>query len=185
MPLFDAYIVVDWSATNTRRSGRDSIWYTVYRRQDRRLRRRALKNPSTRAGAVESLANILARLAAAGQRVLVGFDFPFGYPDGTARRIGLPGLPWRYVWQFLADRIVYDSENHNNRFDVAEEINKLLYDEPFPFWGNVREEERQCLQRRGRRPYGSQDLAEWRLCDTWGRTTSSVWQLAGAGSVGS
>ena len=93
MPLFDAYIVVDWSAANTRRTGRDSIWYTVYRRQGGRLRRRALRNPPTRAGAIETLASILARLAAAGQRVLVGFDFPFGYPDGTARRLGLPGLP--------------------------------------------------------------------------------------------
>ena len=185
MPLFDAYIVVDWSAANTRKTGRDSIWYTVYRRQGGRFRRRALENPPTRAGATESLGNLLARLAAAGQRVLVGFDFPFGYPDGTARRLGFPGLPWRHMWQFLSDRIVDDSENHNNRFDVAEDLNKLLSDEPFPFWGNVREQERRYLRRRGRRPHCSTDLAEWRLCDTRGRTTSSVWQLAGAGSVGS
>ena len=89
------------------------------------------------------------------------------------------------MWQCLADRIVDDSENRNNRFTVAEDLNKLLNDEAFPFWGNVREEERRYLRRRGRRPHGPQDLAEWRLCDSRGRTTSSVWQLAGAGSVGS
>ena len=185
MPLFDAYIVVDWSAASTRTTGRDSIWYTVYRREGRRLRRRALKNPPTRAAAIEALGLILARLAEGGQRVLVGFDFPFGYPEGTARRVGFPGLPWRHMWQSLSDWIVDDPDNHNNRFDVAEDLNRRLSNEAFPFWGNVREEERRYLRRRGRRPHGSKDLAEWRLCDTQGRTTSSVWQLAGAGSVGS
>ena len=185
MPLFDVYIVVDWSAANTRSTGRDSIWYAVYRREGRRLRRRALENPPTRARAIEALGISLARLAEAGQRVLVGFDFPFGYPDGTARRIGFPGLPWRHMWQSLTDRIVDEPDNRNNRFDVAEDLNKRLSNEAFPFWGNVREEERPFLQRRGRRPHSSNDLAEWRLCDVRGRTTSSVWQLAGAGSVGS
>ena len=185
MPLFDAYIVVDWSAANTPTTGRDSIWYVVYQRHGHRLRRQALNNPPTRAAAIESLGHVLARLVEAGQRSLVGFDFPLGYPDGTSSRLGFPGLPWRYMWQFLADEIVDDTKNCSNQFDVAENLNRLLDDGPFPFWGNVREEERQYLRRRGRRPHSFKDLAEWRLCDTRGRTNSSVWQLAGAGSVGS
>ena len=28
--LFDAYVVVDWSAAAQPKTGRDSIWYTVY-----------------------------------------------------------------------------------------------------------------------------------------------------------
>jgi precorrin-8X/cobalt-precorrin-8 methylmutase len=185
MPLFDAYIIVDWSAANTRNTGRDSIWYTVYRREDRYLRRRALANPATRENATTSLGNILARLVKSGRRVLVGFDFPFGYPAGTAERLGFRGLPWRHMWQNVADRVMDDHTNKNNRIDVAEDLNQALTAEPFPFWGNVREETRPYLRRRGRRTHGVNDLAEWRLCDVRGRTTSSVWQLAGAGSVGS
>ena len=185
MPLFDAYIIVDWSAANARKTGRDSIWYTVYRREDPYRRRRALANPATRDCATTSLSNILARLVKSGRRVLVGFDFPFGYPTGTAMRLGFPGLPWRHMWQSLADRLVDDHTNKNNRIDVAEGLNQTLSSEPFPFWGNVREETRQYLRRRGRRPHGVNDLSEWRLCDIRDRTTSSVWQLAGAGSVGS
>lgn len=185
MPLFDAYIIVDWSAANARNIGRDSIWYTIYRRVGGRLRRRALENPPTRDNATKSLSNILARLVRNGRRVLVGFDFPFGYPAGMAMRLGFRGLPWRHMWQCLADRVVDDHTNKNNRIDVAEDFNRVLGEEPFPFWGNVREEARPYLRRRGRRPHGANDLAEQRLCDARGRTTSSVWQLAGAGSVGS
>jgi hypothetical protein len=185
MPLFDAYIVVDWSAANARNTGQDSIWYTVYQRDGRRLRRRALENPPTRDRATKLLGNILVRLVKNGQRILVGFDFPFGYPAGTAQRLGFPGLPWRHMWQNIADRMDDNRANQNNRIDVAEDLNRALSNEPFPFWGNVREEERRYLRRRGRRPHGPQDLAEWRLCDKHGSTTSSVWQLAGAGSVGS
>ena len=185
MPLFDAYIIVDWSAANSRNTGRDSIWYTIYRREGGRLRRRALENPPTRDSATKSLSNILVRLVKSGRRVLVGFDFPFGYPAGTAVRLGCPGLPWRHMWQVLADRVVDDHTNKNNRIDVAEDFNRTLGKEPFTFWGNVREETRRYLRRRGRRPHGANDLAEWRLCDARGGTTSSVRQLAGAGSVGS
>ena len=97
----------------------------------------------------------------------------------------MPGLPWRHMWQTIADLLDDAPDNKSNRIDVAERLNERLTGEAFPFWGNVREEERAFLVRRGRRPHGENDLAEWRLCDTRASTTSSVWQLAGAGSVGS
>ena len=36
-----------------------------------------------------------------GRRLLIGFDFPFGYPAGTAARLCMRGLAWRNFWQTL------------------------------------------------------------------------------------
>ena len=177
--------MVDWSAAATPRKGKDSIWWALLRRKKGMVRMTCRENPSTRHAATERLANVLNKIARDGDRILVGFDFPFGYPTGTAARLGMPGLPWRHMWQAIADDLDDAPDNSNNRIDVAERLNKKLSGEPFPFWGNVREEERFYLVRRGRRPHKCGDLTEWRLCDKRAKTTSSVWQLAGAGSVGS
>ena len=177
--------MVDWSAAATPRKGKDSIWWALLRRKKGMVRMTCRENPSTRHAATERLANVLNKIARDGDRVLVGFDFPFGYPTGTAARLGMPGLPWRHMWQAIADDLDDAPDNSNNRIDVAERLNQKLSGEPFPFWGNVREEERFYLVRRGRRPHKCGDLTEWRLCDKRAKTTSSVWQLAGAGSVGS
>ena len=183
--LFDAYLMVDWSAAAKPSKGKDSIWCALLQRQDGQLRLVRRENPHTRSAATADIACLLATLAENGTRVLVGFDFPFGYPAGTAERLGMSGLPWRHMWQELADLLDDAADNGNNRIDVAESLNARISGEAFPFWGNVREEERPCLRRRGRRPHEESDLDEWRLCDRRARTTSSVWQLAGAGSVGS
>ena len=177
--------MVDWSAAATPRKGKDSIWWALLRRKKGMVRMTCRENPSTRHAATERLANVLNKIARDGDRILVGFDFPFGYPTGTAARLGMPGLPWRHMWQAIADDLDDAPDNSNNRIDVAERLNEKLSGEPFPFWGNVREEERFYLVRRGRRPHKCGDLTEWRLCDKRAKTTSSVWQLAGAGSVGS
>ena len=177
--------MVDWSAAATPRKGKDSIWWALLHRKKGMVRMTCRENPSTRHAATERLANVLNKIARDGDRLLVGFDFPFGYPTGTAARLGMPGLPWRHMWQTIADDLDDAPDNSNNRIDVAERLNQKLSGEPFPFWGNVREEERFYLVRRGRRPHKCGDLTEWRLCDKRAKTTSSVWQLAGAGSVGS
>ena len=184
-PLFDAYMVVDWSAASTPRRGADSIWWALIRRTGSMHAMIRRENAPTRDAATRDIADQLSDLLADGLRILAGFDFPFGYPAGTAGRLGMPGLPWRHMWQELSDQLEDGDNNANNRIDVAEGLNERLSGEAFPFWGNVREETRPCLRRRGRRPHSAGDLAEWRLCDTRGKTTSSVWQLAGNGSVGS
>lgn len=185
MPLFDAYLVVDWSAASRPRRGKDSIWWALVRRTGDTASMVRRENPSTRHAATQDLADQLCDLLADGARTLIGFDFPFGYPAGAAARLGLPGLPWRHMWQDISDAIDDDDDNANNRIDVAEALNERFGGEAFPFWGNVREEARPYLLRRGRRPHTDGDLAEWRACDRRGKTTSSVWQLAGNGSVGS
>ncbi len=186
MPLFDAYIVVDWSAASVPRTGADSIWYAEYRREGRRLVRRALANPATRAEATTQIAGRLARLARSGRRVLAGFDFPFGYPAGTARALGLRGVPWEGMWRLLDDSVEDAETNANNRFDVAERLNRNLSGEPFPFWGRPNgDRPRVALVGRGRRPHGPDDLAERRLCERRATRAQPVWKLAYTGSVGS
>lgn len=183
--LFDAYVMVDWSAAGTPRRGADSIWYAVVLRKRGGYRLDRLENPPTRARATEDLSGILAHLLHGGQRILAGFDFPFGFPAGTAERLGFKGLPWRNMWQTLSDTLDDDARNDNNRFDVAEAFNRRISGEAFPFWGNVREEARPFLRRRGRRPHGPEDLRERRLCDLCLPKTQPVWKLAGIGSAGS
>lgn len=185
MPLFDAYLMVDWSAAGRPVRGRDSIWLGLTVRHAGGCRVARLENPATRAAATARIAEIAAGLVARGRRLLLGFDFPFGYPAGTARTLGLPGLPWRHMWQLLDDGLADGPDNANNRFDLAERLNERLSGGAFPFWGLAREETRRFLVRRGRRPHGPADLAERRLCDSRVPTAQPVWKLAGVGSVGS
>lgn len=183
--LFDEYIMVDWSAAAAPRTGPDSIWIAVLRRRGGTCRLAPLRNPATRWNAIRWLGDRLTRSAAAGHRVLVGFDFPFGFPAGTAAALRLDGLPWRGLWQTLCDGLADGDDNLNNRFDLAEALNRRLSGEAFPFWGNVREENRRYLVRRGRRPHRTGDLAERRLIDLRVPGAQPVWKLAGIGSVGS
>lgn len=184
--LFDAYVMVDWSAASVPRRGRDSIWIAERVRKRHGVRRTALVNPPTRQEATTLLLSRLTRLADGGRRVLVGFDFPFGYPAGTAARLGASadGLPWRQIWRTLAEGIEDDGANRNNRFDLAERLNERLSGEAFPFWGAAREEHRRYLRRRGRRPHGPNDLPERRICERYVRRAQPVWKLAGIGAVG-
>ncbi|WP_259781329.1 hypothetical protein [Aestuariispira ectoiniformans] len=186
MPLFDSYITVDWSVANTPNTGRDSIWFTELSWDKRgRLARRCLNNPATRAEATQLLGDRLAKRVDEGKRVLVGFDFPFGYPRGTAGRLGHDGLQWQQMWSEISDLIDDRPDNRNNRFNVAEGLNDRLYGEAFPFWGHTGQDERAGLKKRGRRPHGPDDLSERRLVEIRIRKTQPVWKLAYTGSVGS
>ena len=48
-----------------------------------------LVNPPTRHAAKALIADWLAAAPQTNERVLLGFDFPFGYPAGFAARLGL------------------------------------------------------------------------------------------------
>ena len=88
MPLFDRYIAVDWSAANTPKRGKDSIWIGELGPEGRV----PSQNPPTRHAA---MAEIAARLLAArgrGERTMLGFDFVFGYPRGGAAAIATAAL---------------------------------------------------------------------------------------------
>lgn len=185
--LFDAYVVVDWSAAAVPRQGADSIWYASFARDRGELRQQALANPPTREAAGAELLALLQGLIADGRRVLVGFDFPNAYPAGFAAVAGFPGPPWRGIWDGLAGLLEDGPDNANNRFQLAAELNRRIAGGGFPFWGHPH-------QHAGRYPglaplkpagYGlAGRLAERRLCERHVPRTKPCWQLAGNGSVG-
>ena len=177
--MFDAYVMVDWSAAKVPRTGRDSIWVCWHDRAGERL-----VNPPTRHQAKALLADWLADPMACGQRVLIGFDFPFGYPAGFAARLGLSGPPWRAVWEEIARLVSDDEHNANNRFDVAAAMNERISGAKFPFWGCPVRPARNCLGPKHHRGHEQNNLAERRLIDEYMRTAQPCWKLLGAGSVG-
>jgi len=184
MTLFDAYMMVDWSAAAVPRTGKDSIWICAGERRGSGIELVVLENPPTRAAARTRLADLLAEARERGLKTLAGFDFPFGYPRGFARALGLAGPAWRAAWDEVS-RLIEDGENNaNNRFEVGADLNRRL-GAPGPFWG--------CPARRGgphlptRRPqaYGKGRLAERRIGERYITGPQPVWKLAYTGSVGS
>jgi hypothetical protein len=129
--LFDRYIAVDWSASDKPTSGKDSIWSCVGDDQGESLQ---TANHRTRRAAEAWLLEWLTAAVHAGQRVLVGLDFPYGYPAGLAAALKLQGEPWRAVWTYLECHIADDGLNVSNRFEVAARINQQL-GRRAPFWG--------------------------------------------------
>ena len=107
--LFDAYLIVDWSAHAKPKHGKDSIWLAYHEHGT------LLENPTTRLAARNRVAELLTDAVSRSRRVLVGFDFPYGYPAGFARALGLPGEPWWVVWSELARLIDDRPNNANNR----------------------------------------------------------------------
>jgi precorrin-8X/cobalt-precorrin-8 methylmutase len=177
--MFDTFVIVDWSAASVPRTGRDSIWICWHATEGERL-----VNPATRNDAKAMLAEWLAAALANGERVLMGFDFPFGYPVGFANRLGLLGLPWRAVWDEIARLVTDDARNSNNRFDVAAALNERISGGRFPFWGCPSHPVRTCLGPKHHRSHEQNGLAERRLIDEYMVGAQPCWKLLGAGSVG-
>lgn len=183
--LFNAYVIVDWSASSKPNTGADSVWIGVLRRDVRfRLTFEAF-NPSTRAEAERKLADLLDDFAKRSERALVGFDFPLGFPRGYAAALKLAGeTPWREAWDDL-ERFVKDKpDNTNNRFGVAAGINRRLTDGPFPFWGCPPKDALTTLQPKKTRNHGPGDLPELRHADLAAKGASSIWKTYYNGSVG-
>ena len=177
--MFDTFVMVDWSAATVPRTGRDSIWVCWHAPDGERL-----ENPPTRHAAKKLLGDWLATALARGERVLLGFDFPFGYPAGFAARLGLRGPPWRAVWDEIATLIEDSEENGNNRFEIAAELNRRVSDGSFPFWGCPAGFDTPFLGPKHHRRHEHDGLAERRLVDLHIPTAQPCWKLLGAGSVG-
>lgn len=185
MPLFDAYIVVDWSASSEPKTGADSVWLCGLERDGTALAERLLANPPTRAAAMTVLADRLSDLVARGKRVLVGVDFALGYPSGFAGRVMPREATWLGVWKALATRLRDQPDNTNNRFEAAATLNADLFGRSFPFWGVPPGREVDGLTARRPAGYGSGGApAEFRLCETRAAGSQPVWKLCYPGSVG-
>lgn len=186
--IFDRYVIVDWSASNRPRVGKDSVWICLLDAAGRSC----TENPPTRGKAEVMIRDALRQFVAEGQRVLAGFDFPYGYPAGLAAALGLTGPPWLATWQYLAARVQDDgTTNENNRFGVAAAINARLVHQAF--WGRPSSRPFDDLSmRRDRVVYRikAEDagLGEWRQVEAIlrerGHHPQSAWKLFGNGSVG-
>lgn len=184
--LFQNYVMVDWSAAAKPATGADSIWIGVHRRDVRLQLRFEASNPATRAEALKTLTGLLQDFARRGDRTLVGFDFPLGYPVGTAAALKLSGAaPWAAMHAFLAKEVKDRPDNGNNRFQVAAMMNRLISGGPFPFWGCPPRDVLTTLQSKKTRPHGDGDLPEHRHAEAKAKGASPVWKLYTAGSVGS
>ena len=129
MPLFDGYAAVDWSASTQPVVGANSIWISIC---DPAGPPR-LENPDTRELAMERINALLDEATAMDRRLLCGFDFPFGYPEGTANGLTCRA-GWETVWERIADVITDCPSNANNSFEAAVELNTAFEGEG-PFWG--------------------------------------------------
>jgi precorrin-8X/cobalt-precorrin-8 methylmutase len=181
LTLFDSFLTVDWSAAATPAIGRDSVWLHLGVRRGRRLETRRLSNPATRTDAIAEIAGLMADEVAAGRRLLAGFDFPFGYPRGTAAALGLDPPDWRGLWRALADGIADGPANANNRFAFAAAWNRKFPDGRGPFWGRP---ERPPVPGLPTRKPADAVLPERRRCDARVPGAQPVWKLYTTGSVG-
>lgn len=178
--VFDAYVMVDWSAESRPKTGPDSVWWACLERTEQGLEERAVANPSTRAEAATQLADLLSDLSSRGLTVLVGCDFNFGFPRGTAGRLGAGD--WKGLWRRLSAEIRDGDDNANNRFAVAAELNRGLSGGAAPFWGRPQSVELDALP--ATRPADFAGLPERRLAEERVPRTKPVWQMAYAGGVG-
>ena len=177
--LFDRVVMVDWSANSTPKRGRDSIWIGDSRSPE-------AVNPSTRSAAMALIHSVCAE--SVDERVLIGFDFSFGYPAGFAQAL-TGSSAWSALWSWMAAHITDDDRNSNNRLDVAAIVNDRLRSSGLgsPFWGYPGATRRDGLGRSRPSTYAPFDafrLAEHRVRAA-GHRPFSAWQLAYPGSVGS
>ena len=187
--LFDAYVIADWTAAEGKKLGENSVWIGVAKRDVRFRLYTETHNVATRAEGEAMIRSILADHAKRGDRVLLGFDFSFGYPAGTAARLGLKDTPaWSALWKFVASNIVDKVDNTNNRYQIAAKMNRLMTDEAWPFWGAPAKQAQRWLTTT-KPPAGSgADIPEYRateLAIKGGKLQpKSNWQMHGAGAVG-
>jgi precorrin-8X/cobalt-precorrin-8 methylmutase len=187
--------MVDWSAANQPKTGRDSVWLASAERTPKgSLGSIARLNPATRTLAIDALSERLATWISAARRVLVGVDFALGYPagfvDAAHLALGRRGPEWLRPWTCFAERVTDDAQNRSNRFVVADWVNRTTG--VAWFWGRPKSARFARLTalapRRDELPAGlaKNPLPPLRLAERRaGRGIKSPWQLYGGVTVGS
>lgn len=178
MTPFDTIVMVDWSGGNDRGASpkKDAIWAAANRggiaEEPVYLRNRQL--------AETWLTHLLTEERNAGRRVMVGFDFPFGYPAGFARALTGSDNPID-LWHWFEERL-HDSPQENNRFELAGQINRALGHGPGPFWFTPNGRNVEGL------PPNKQNyenpFPERRQSEARAKGSFTCWQMGGAGAVG-
>lgn len=200
MPLFDAYIMVDWSGGDRRRAGKqDCIWIA---HGPAAAGAPITVSPASRTEAEQIIRAELQQIVAANKgRVLLCADFGYGYPAGFAALLPksfsgeLP--PWRIVWQYLREHMQDDRgtkpgqqpTNRSNRFEIASAVNAEVSSPALrgPFWCLFKAGGYACVpQKRPPQPFvcAAGSVAALRITDRRAKS-DTPFRLFGTGSVGS
>ena len=199
MPLFDAYVMVDWSGGDRRRAGKqDCIWIAHGSATDAVP---MTMSPPSRTEAKHLIRAQLQPIVVAKKgRVLLCADFGYGYPAGFAsllpRSVSDKLPPWRIVWQYLRKYVEDDlgtkpgrqPTNRSNRFEVANAINAAVSSSAAlgPFWCLFKPGGYACIpQKRPAQPFvcTSRTVAPLRITDRRAKS-DTPFRLFGTGSVG-
>jgi hypothetical protein len=189
--LFDCYVFIDWSASSAPKRGPDSIWIgTGSFGNTGDLMVDAPINASTRQEAELLVREKLLDQVREGRRVLVGFDFPYGYPANWNMELGQDNGSWLHLWQLLSARISDDARNQNNRCDVASDLNAATPGYSGPFWSRPNGNPAAFPSLPATKPNCFENgVVEYRPVEEYlratGRHPKSVWQLFGNGVGGS
>ena len=186
MARFDTVIVVDWSARSRpspKKPASNAIWWAVAR--SGMVKKTVYAR--TRDAAIKGIADMIAGELDAGRRVLAGFDFPFGYPRGVAKRVAGTGSALA-LWDWLSERIEDDKDdrrNANNRYAVAAQMAACSPGGIGPFWGRPKVWKCPAVPARAKCRTLTAAPPERRIADAAASGAKTVWQLAYNGSVGS
>lgn len=183
MALFDRYLIVDWSGSGSPTKGKDSLWACLGTRTGDRVAVEWVENFATRHAFMERLKTVIDEAVAEDKRLLCGFDFAFGYPQGTAERV-TGAKDWGALWRRIADAIVDGPDNSNNRYQVASDWNRDHFADRARFWGRPHQHIYPHLEDRKPEPAVTAPYA-FRIAESHAKGAKSVWQLAYSGSVGS
>ena len=200
MPLFHAYVMMDWSGSDRPRSGKqDCIWIA---HESAEASEPITVSPASRTEAEQIIHAVLQSVVTANKGcVLLCADFGYGYPAGFAslvshsRSAELP--PWRVVWRYLREHIRDDigtkpgqqPNNRSNRFEVANEINAGSSSSASrgPFWCLFKPGNHVCVpQNKPSQPFvfHNTSIAPLRITDKRAKS-DTPFRLFGTGSVGS
>lgn len=178
MSSFDSFVVVDWSSGNDTgpTPRKDAIWAGAVidgvENEPVYLRNRQL--------AFDWLVDQIQSERDAGRRLMIGFDFPFGYPQGFAKQVTESDDPFT-LWGYFADHLE-DTPEANNRFALAGALN-AKFPGIGPFWFNAGKTDIDHLPRKGteRADHG---MPERRSVEELAKGSFTCWQMGGAGAVG-
>lgn len=179
MTDFDLIAVVDFSAAaapGPKRPTKDRCWAAL----SVRGRRHDPGYFRTRRDLLQALASAIGEVSGP---ALIAWDFPFGYPAGS----GLGG--GRRAAEMLFELVEDGPHDANNRFEVADRLNRRIGSLPGPFWGRPRTVAAETVGEK-RPPFDHHPFAEWRIVERRVReagypSIQSVWKLYTTGSVGS
>lgn len=178
MTAFDSFAVVDWSSGNDTgpTPRKDAIWASaicggvscepVY------LRNREVAHAW--------LHDLITSELQSGRRLIIGFDFPFGYPSGFVQHVTGTADPFTLWAHYRAH--LSDTPRANNRFALAGRLNSR-FPGIGPFWFNATRDEIPDLPRKGRARHGH-GMKERRVVEEHAKGAFTCWQMGGAGAVG-